>query len=114
MAIAKALHVVTVGAAKVGVMLPDFYDSIDTIVGVTKATGVASYDVRGSLNGLIRDGQILHLRISWLPSGATKTKTANIICDMTKAPTAAGDLIGKDFRGGKIKGAGVKRHVQFT
>lgn len=115
MAVARAAHVVNIGAAKVAVMLPDEYEAngsaISSVVGVTKVTATTTIDITVSVRALMQAGQVAKLRIAFKVNG--RRKTADIICDLDKSKTAITSLKGKNFRGHPIISAYIPTHVRF-
>jgi len=101
--VGNKMHVMTVGAVKIGVKLPDVYDGIASAVGIRQDTGDPPDIVMGA-NDLVRNGQAIRIRISY-PSG-TRAKYGTVLCAIDEAKTAVGNLIGKTYRGGTIKTAG--------
>lgn len=112
----RALHTITVNAAKVGVILPDTYEAngsqIGTDTGVEKASATNKPEMVYKSSELLRAGQAIRVRVRW-SDAASKIRTANILCDVEKAATVCGDLVGKGFRGGTIKTAYFPRRARF-
>lgn len=114
-------HVITVGATKIVIKAPDIYEDIGTIVGVNKVTaGTASgADASSRASELLRSGQAVKVRVRYgvavvpgTPAGPTKT--ADIICDVEKAPTVVNDLLGKSFKGATIRSAVFPRRARYS
>jgi hypothetical protein len=97
-------HIISVGGAKVGVMLPASYDSIKTIVGVEQASSSNLPDVTADIKNLLRNGQVIRLRIRY-KNAKGKSATSSILCDKDKVAGAAADLINKQYNGGTILSA---------
>ena len=98
---------VQVGTAKVGFRSPDNYSSIGAVVGVTKLASGDKVDALSRVGDLIAQGQAMRLRIRY-GSGGT-TKSAYVICDLDKAPSAVAGLVGVAYKSGTIKSANIMR-----
>jgi hypothetical protein len=94
-------HVISVGGAKVGVMLPDSYDSIKTVVGVEKTSSTNLPDVTADIKNLLRNGQVIRLRIRY-KNARGKFTTSDILCDKDKVAGATADLLNKQYNGATI------------
>jgi hypothetical protein len=104
----RATYTLKVGTSTVAVKLPDAYDGIASVVGLTKVTTVAADASHGDVSHLLRDAQIARVRISYRNT-AGKYRTADIICDLDNYKSALGTLPGKPYRGSTIIDAFVPR-----
>jgi translation initiation factor 1 (eIF-1/SUI1) len=99
----RSEHTTTVGTDSVALTLPDEYEGISTIVGITKLAATGTADREGSIPELLKQGQIIRIRIGYIVG--TRRKYATIICNIDKIKTALGSLKNKAFRGGTIRSA---------
>lgn len=104
-------HVVSIGTNKYAVDLPDIYDSISSVVGVSQATASDTFVGGGSAAQLIRQGQAIRINVRYLDG--TKTKTTSILCDIDKAAGAVKALKGKTIANMTIKSACLPRRARF-
>lgn len=107
----KVLHYLTIDSKKYGVILPDTYANIDTVVGVSKGSATTEVDYSTSSNELLRNGNAVKIKVRY-PDGA-KVRTATILCDISKAKSAPAGLVGKTFRTGAIKSAYFPRRARL-
>lgn len=107
----RVLHTINVGASKVGVLLPNTYGGIETDTGVDKASATNKPELVFTSSNLLKAGQALRVRVRWIEG--TKIRTANLICDVEKAATVCGELVGKPFRSGTIKSAFFPRRARL-
>jgi hypothetical protein len=111
-ALKRVPHTITVGAAKVGVILPDEYGGLGTILGVDKLTTSNKPELSSTSNDLVRSGQALKIKVSF--AIGTKRRTAYLLCDIDKVKTAVTELVGKSFRGSTIKTAYFPRRARYS
>lgn len=110
--VAKASHIVGIAPNQVLMILPDEYDGLSGVTGVTKLSGDPPLGVKKvNLQAGINSGQIFHVRISY--KVGTKRKTAKLIVDQSHIGSALGGLTGKTFRGQTILGAVIPSHITF-
>lgn len=100
-------HYIVSEGGNVGIILPDTYDSIGSVVGVNKVTDSTKLAVTAEVDDLKQSGVAIHLRCR-VDFGGTR-KTRKILCSMKEASSAVGQLIGKNYDGGTIKSASIKR-----
>lgn len=99
--IARKEHLVKVGTRKFLVELPDVYDSISTLTGVSEATDADRADALSyTIPGLLYSGQVAKLTVSYNENN--KRKTAEIVVAIDKLQSAIAGLKGKSFAGGTI------------
>jgi hypothetical protein len=100
----RVLHIVKVGTAKIGIIEPDNYDKISSIVGVTKATDTDVLDDEGTIGALKKRGKLISLKVR-----TADGKYHTVQCSVDKISTAVPTLKGKEFAGSKIKSVSVPR-----
>jgi hypothetical protein len=110
-AITKAPHTITVGTTKVGLILPDQYSGLSSVLGIDKVTTGNKPELSSSPSELMRSGQAIKIRVSF--AVGTKRRTSDLLCSIDKAKTAVTELVGKSFRGTVIKTAYFKRQARF-
>lgn len=110
--IAKAPHTLTVGATKVGVILPDQYAGLSSVLGIDKVTTGNKPDLSSSVRDLMRSGQALKIRVSY--AVGTRRVTTDLLCAIDKAKTAVTELVGKTIRGSTIKTAYFPQRARFS
>lgn len=94
-------HLVTVGARKFLVELPDVYDAITNNTGVQEATDANRADALSyTVSGLLYSGMVAKLTVSYRENN--KRKTAEIIVAIDKLQSAITGLKGKSFAGSTI------------
>jgi hypothetical protein len=106
----REIHWIQAGAgnAKIGFSAPDVYSDIGSVVGVTKLGNADTVDSLGRVGDMIRQGQVMRLRIRYEDTDG-EMASAFIICDLDKAPSAIAALRNKSFQGGTIKSANIMR-----
>ncbi len=102
---------ITVGTTKVGIILPDTYRGLETILGVTKLTTANKPELSSTSSDLMRSGQALKIRVTY--AVGTKRQETDLLCDIDKAKTAVTELVGKTFRGTTIKTAYFPRRARY-
>lgn len=90
----------TGSAADYLVRLSNRYDTIATILGLTKATS-QTVGTKVNVNDAVANGLLIKLRINFRKVGG-KRGAANIVCDLEKVQDAISQLTDKDYAGGKI------------
>ena len=110
-AIKRVPHTITVGTTKVGIILPDEYAGLGTVLGNDKLTTSNKPELSSSSSDLLKAGQALKIRVSF--AIGTKRRTADLLCDIEKAKTAVTELVGKAFRGSTIKTAYFPRRARY-
>lgn len=117
---ATAAHKIQIGDTTASIVLADNYDNsesnIGTSLGISKLgdndslpKGTLPIDLSSGLN----KGILARLVVRYKPTTG-KAKTGRIICPTDKAYTAVTDLIGKNYRGGKIQSVSVPQRVRYT
>lgn len=97
------LHSIDIKGVKVGVRLPDIYEDIDAVVGITKVTDPASADapvIVVKATDLLEYGQAQGIRVACVIPGATaadpvKKRYKTVLCDLQKVAGAMSGLDGK-------------------
>lgn len=93
----KDIYTFTVDGAVIGVKLPrDYYNAIDTICGLTKATDANKPRIVLGVTAAIKSGAVAPLGILYLKDG--KLRRARIVCAVTALQGAMAGLIGKNYR----------------
>lgn len=104
MAIKKKNYEINVGESVVLLRLPETYDSIKNIVGLTDAPeGSVALNAKKT-SFLFENGLAAKIRIT--RKVGPKYVRTNIICDLEKLSTAFVALEGKNFGAGTTAGAG--------
>lgn len=103
----KKLHWIQVGTAKVGFLAQDNYSDIGPVVGVAKLADADRVDAVSTVGNLFKSGQAVRLKVRFRVG--TQYNVGSIVCDIDKAPSAIGGLIGKTYRGGEITSASIPR-----
>jgi hypothetical protein len=103
-AIPKVLHILTIGATKIGIQEPDRYTAIADIVGIKKATATDVADEPGTISQLKQ-----YARLITFNARCSDGKTHKVQCAMEKASSAAGSLPGKAFGAVTIKKVSIAR-----
>jgi hypothetical protein len=111
-ALKRIPHTITVGTSKVGVILPDEYGGLGTVLGVDKLTTSNKPELSSTSNDLVKSGQALKIKVSY--AVGTKKKVATLLCDVDKVKTALVELVGKPFRGATIKTAYFPRRARYS
>ena len=104
MAVRKKNYEINVAGSRVLLRLPETYDSIKTIVGLTDAADDSTALNAKKTNFLFENGLAAKIRIT--RKIGTKYVRSNIICDLEKLSTAFVALEGKTFGTGTTAGAG--------
>lgn len=104
MPITKKNYEINVGTSKVLLRLPDTYDSIKTIVGLTDAPANSTALNAKKVSFLFENGLAARIRVT--RKVGVKYVRTNIICDLEKLATAFVALEGKQFGTGSTAGAG--------
>ena len=93
----KDIYTFTVDGATIGVKLPrDFYNAIDTLCGLTKASDTNKPRIVLGVTAAIKSGALAPLGILYLKDG--KLRRAKIVCAVTALQGAMAGLIGKRYR----------------
>lgn len=86
------------------VRVPDIYDSIGTVVGITELTGdPPNGSERTSVKEALKTGKLVRLRVSYMEN--SKRRVSSILCLRTKIADALDDLPDKTMDGKPIKSA---------
>lgn len=104
MAIKKKNYEINVGGSKVLLRLPETYDTIKTIVGLTDAPDNSTALNAKKTSFMFENGLAAKIRVT--RKVGTKYVRSNIICDLEKLSTAFVALEGKTFGAGSTAGAG--------
>lgn len=104
---AKVTHWIQVGTAKIGFLAQDNYSSIGPVVGITKLAAGDHVDAMSTVGNLFKSGTALRMKIRY--KAGSSTKTASIVCDINKAASAVGGLIGTSYKGGTVSSASLPR-----
>jgi hypothetical protein len=94
---ALKLHVATVGAVKHGIMQPDDYDAISSIVGIKEAGANETVDDSTEVSALRTSGKLIKLSCR-----LANKKTNTILCTTEKVSGAIAGLRGKALAGSTI------------
>lgn len=98
------LHVATIGSVKHGILQPDDYASLSSIVGIKKAGANEIVDSFNTVNNLRRSGKLVKL------SCRLQNKKVNtVMCCSDKLQSAMGSLIGKSLGGSTITRVSIPR-----
>lgn len=104
MAVTKKFYLMTVGGGQRKIKLPEYYDSVDTALGLTAAPDNSTAQLT-SARDLLKSGDGVKIRVR-RKIGDTKYATSTIICDLDNAKAAMSALLGKTFGTGSVAGAG--------
>lgn len=110
--IQRVPHTITIGTTKIGIVLPDQYDQLGTILGIDKLTTGNKPELSSTTSDLMKSGQVIKIRVSF--SVTNKRRTTDLVCSIDKARTAVTELVGKSFRGTTIKTAYFARRARFS
>lgn len=104
MAVARKLYLITVGGGQRKIKLPEYYDSINTQIGLVAAPDNSTATMTSS-RALLASGEGLKIRTR-RKTAAGKYVTTNVICDLDNAKAAMSALVGKTFGTGSVAGPG--------
>ena len=104
MAVKKKLYLMTVAGGQRKIKLPEYYDSVDTALGLSAAPDNSTAQLT-STRALVRSGDGIKIRVRRKISD-TKFATSTIVCDLDNAKAAMSALLGKTFGTGSVAGAG--------
>lgn len=97
-------HVFTFDGVNYGIRLPDnFYQSIDTVVGISEASDTNRPKITLTKRQAVRNGALIELGI--LYKKGTRLTRATILCSAAKLQTAISQLEDKNYRGYPIHSA---------
>lgn len=100
----RITHVFTYDGTNYGIKLPEnFYQSIDTVVGVSQASDANRPKFNLTKTQAVRNGALIELGI--LYRKGTRLTGATILCSAAKLQTAISQLEGKTYRGFPIQSA---------
>ena len=105
---ARKTHYVLSGTAKIAFVTEDNYAIIGAATGVFLLAPNEAVDAVSTVGNLFRYGQAMRLVVRY-KNNAGKVKTARIICDIDKAPTAIAALRNQSFKGGTIQSVAIPR-----
>lgn len=110
-------HKITVGAnTVVAVRLRDVYvnngSNIGEAVGISELDDDTLLEATTEVDDLIRNCQAVRMRVRYRV-GDSRPKVGSIICDVDSAKTARANLIGKNYRGGRISSAWFPRQMNL-
>jgi hypothetical protein len=100
----RVLHIVKVGKAQIGIILPKVYGDIKDVVGIREATDQDVVDDNGTVGDLKRRARIVTFKVR------TKDKKSHTLqCSIDKVSSAVGTLKGKTFGGSTITSVSIPR-----
>lgn len=100
----QVTHVFTFDGVNYGIKLPDsYYDSIDTKVGISKASDTNQPKFVLTKRQAVRNGALIQLGI--LYKKGTRLTRAKILCASAKLQSAISTLEGDTYRGNIIHSA---------